>query len=216
MKLFWFCRKIKASVSSASCRFLVSQSKNRRSTFERNLFANHRILGEQNISSVLSKTKPFDVLLCKTFILCFVFCAFCFVFFFTKHGVIIRRHHFIGRSEQLIKLLLYPVCTECVRQKAPGGKRVSNPFFLAPSCVGVMTLPTASFRSPGLIKGTGRKERQAERGEHAGGACSPPMRKKKKKIEAGKTNKSELSPRDSANCFPSATNKRGPRLSEFM
>lgn len=138
-----------------------------------------------------------------------------FLVFFRQLGII-RRPHFIGRSEQLIKLLLYPVCTECVRQKAPGGKRVSNPFFLAPSCVGVMALPTASFRSPGLIKGTGRKERQAERGEHARGACSPPMRKKKKKIEAGKTNKSELSPRDSANCFPSATNKHGPHSPEFM
>lgn len=40
--------------------------------------------------------------------------------------------------------------------------------------------------------------------------------KKKKKIEAGKTNKSELSPRDSANCFPSATNKRGPHSPKFM
>lgn len=198
MKLFWFCRKIKASVTSASSQFLVSQSKNRRSTFDRNLFANRRILEEQNIFSVLSKTKPFDVLLCETFI-------YFFFFFF----VIIKRHHFIGHSEQLIKLLLYSVCTECVRQKAPGGKRVSNPFFLAPSCVGVMTLPTASFRSPGLIKGTGRKERQAERGEHAGGAWSPP-------IEAGKTNKSELSPQDSANCFSSATNKRGPYSPEFM
>lgn len=28
--------------------------------------------------------------------------------------------------------------------KRRGGKRLSNPFFLAPSCVGVMALPTAS------------------------------------------------------------------------
>lgn len=136
------------------------------------------------------------MLLCKTFIYGF--------FFLMKLGVIIRRHHFIGRSEQLIKLLLYPVCTECVRQKTPGGKKVSNPFFLAPSCVGVVALPTASFRSPGLIKGTGRKERQAERGEHAGGACSPPMPKKKKERKSRQARQIKVSsaPETPLTAFP--------------
>lgn len=57
--------------------------------------------------------------------------------------------------------------------KCRRGKRLSIPFFLAPSCVGVMVLATASSHSPtlshspGLIKGSGREEEHQAKREAA-------------------------------------------------
>lgn len=101
--------------------------------------------------------------------------------------------------------------------KRRGGKRLSNPFFLAPSCVGVMALPMASSypplppspsHSPGLIKGTGRKgEHQAKRGsERARERASP----RSTQMDPGRQNKSELSLQTRLTTFPPRRTNAAP------